>query len=380
MLVEATLDFPEEEIDFLRRPTRAASSQRIAGAAATRCWPRARQGALLREGIHVVLAGQPNVGKSSLLNALAGAELAIVTPIAGTTRDKVSETIQIEGVPLHVIDTAGLRDDACRRGRAHRHRAQLGRDRARRRGALPARPDAPAASAGYDAAEAADRSAAAGGARRAPCCTCSTRPTPRAGAARCGRRGSSCRRAPAPGLERCAQALLELAGWQAAPEGVFIARARHVQALRARESTWRWPPSTPPRPTPRSTCSPKSCAWRTTRSARSPARSAPTTCWARSSAASASASDPTCGDKRSPFATNEAWPLPPAMRCDNLDHATQRRGAAAAGLDEAHMDVDELVQAVQTLNAEDAFRPGSRRQWRRSAPYLRATRSAPATC
>ncbi len=71
---------------------------------------RARQGALLREGMHVVLAGQPNVGKSSLLNALAGAELAIVTPIPGTTRDNVSQTIQIEGVPLHVIDTAGLRE------------------------------------------------------------------------------------------------------------------------------------------------------------------------------------------------------------------------------------------------------------------------------
>src|SRR5882762_2492342 len=71
---------------------------------------RARQGALLREGITVVLAGQPNVGKSSLLNALAGAELAIVTPIAGTTRDKVTQTIQIEGIPLHVIDTAGLRE------------------------------------------------------------------------------------------------------------------------------------------------------------------------------------------------------------------------------------------------------------------------------
>ena len=71
---------------------------------------RARQGVLLREGIKVVIAGQPNAGKSSLLNALAGAELAIVTPVAGTTRDKVQQTIQIEGVPLHIVDTAGLRD------------------------------------------------------------------------------------------------------------------------------------------------------------------------------------------------------------------------------------------------------------------------------
>src|SRR5262245_21269456 len=108
-LVEATLDFPEEEIDFLQKADARGQLARIVEQLDA-VLARARQGALLREGITVVIAGQPNVGKSSLLNALAGAELAIVTPIPGTTRDKVSETIQIEGVPVHVIDTAGLRD------------------------------------------------------------------------------------------------------------------------------------------------------------------------------------------------------------------------------------------------------------------------------
>jgi tRNA modification GTPase len=109
MLVEATLDFPEEEIDFLQKADAFGKLDGIV-AAVDAVLSRTRQGALLREGITVVLAGQPNVGKSSLLNALAGAELAIVTPIAGTTRDKVSQTIQIQGVPLHVVDTAGLRN------------------------------------------------------------------------------------------------------------------------------------------------------------------------------------------------------------------------------------------------------------------------------
>ncbi|MDP2771561.1 MAG: tRNA uridine-5-carboxymethylaminomethyl(34) synthesis GTPase MnmE, partial [Giesbergeria sp.] len=109
MLVEATLDFPEEEIDFLRKADARGQLSKLEQYL-HQIQQRARQGALLREGIKVVIAGQPNAGKSSLLNALAGAELAIVTPIAGTTRDKVQQTIQIEGVPLHVIDTAGLRD------------------------------------------------------------------------------------------------------------------------------------------------------------------------------------------------------------------------------------------------------------------------------
>jgi tRNA modification GTPase len=109
MLVEATLDFPEEEIDFLEKSDARGQLARIR-THLDDVFNEAAQGALLREGLNIVLAGQPNVGKSSLLNALAGSDVAIVTPIAGTTRDKVTETIQMEGVPLNIIDTAGIRE------------------------------------------------------------------------------------------------------------------------------------------------------------------------------------------------------------------------------------------------------------------------------
>lgn len=109
MYVEACLDFPEEEIDFIsqgRVADKIAQIQQVLNLV----FNQAKQGALLRDGIQVVLIGQPNVGKSSLMNALAGEEVAIVTPIAGTTRDTIKSAIQINGVPLHVIDTAGLRE------------------------------------------------------------------------------------------------------------------------------------------------------------------------------------------------------------------------------------------------------------------------------
>lgn len=109
MLVEATLDFPEEEIDFLQS-ARAFERLDAIESHLEAVLRTARQGALLREGLRVVLTGRPNVGKSSLLNALAGDDRAIVTDVAGTTRDVLRESIQIEGVPLHVIDTAGLRE------------------------------------------------------------------------------------------------------------------------------------------------------------------------------------------------------------------------------------------------------------------------------
>lgn len=108
-LTEATLDFPEEEIDFIeqhdvfrRLEKILANIQEVKNAA--------QQGAIIRDGLTVVLVGQPNVGKSSLMNALAGEDVAIVTDVAGTTRDRLKETILLDGVPLHIIDTAGLRE------------------------------------------------------------------------------------------------------------------------------------------------------------------------------------------------------------------------------------------------------------------------------
>jgi tRNA modification GTPase len=107
-LVEATLDFPEEEIDFLDRADASGRLRRVRDAL-DEVMHRAQQGARLREGLHVVLVGAPNVGKSSLLNALAGEEVAIVTPVPGTTRDRIAQPIRIGGLPLDIIDTAGLR-------------------------------------------------------------------------------------------------------------------------------------------------------------------------------------------------------------------------------------------------------------------------------
>jgi len=109
MYVEAAIDFPEEEIDFLSDGHVTKSLENIL-AEMDKIFASAQQGVLLRDGMRVVLIGQPNTGKSSLLNALAGRDSAIVTDIAGTTRDVLREEINIDGMPLHVIDTAGLRD------------------------------------------------------------------------------------------------------------------------------------------------------------------------------------------------------------------------------------------------------------------------------
>jgi len=113
ILVEATLDFPEEEIEFLEK-ARAREQWDIIYAELLAILEVSKQGALLRNGAFVVLAGAPNVGKSSLLNQLAQQDIAIVTPIAGTTRDRIREEISLDGVPIQIVDTAGLResDDA----------------------------------------------------------------------------------------------------------------------------------------------------------------------------------------------------------------------------------------------------------------------------
>jgi tRNA modification GTPase len=227
MLVEATLDFPEEEIDFLQKADaqgQLASLQVQLGAVQL----RARQGALLREGIKVVIAGQPNAGKSSLLNALAGAELAIVSPIPGTTRDVVSQTIQIHGVPLHVADTAGLRDSADEVEQIGVARAwgQIeGADavlflhdltRAERPEYAEADVEItrllgeklPASVPVLDVWSKQDAAPSA---------------APHTGISLSARTGF--------GIETLRGRLLEVAGWQAVPEGVYLARARHVQAL-----------------------------------------------------------------------------------------------------------------------------------------------------
>ena len=228
-LVEATLDFPEEDIDFVRE---ADVSSRLDTLAQTlqALRLRTRQGALLREGLQLVLAGQPNVGKSSLLNALAGAELAIVTPIPGTTRDKISSTIQIDGVPIHVTDTAGLRDTADAPDEVER----IGIERS-----WAALADADAIVLLHDASRQGDADHAAadaaiearlvevsgGDAQRLLHVfnKCDLAAAPAGALALSARTGA--------GLDALKRELLARAGWQASPEGVFIARTRHLQAL-----------------------------------------------------------------------------------------------------------------------------------------------------
>jgi tRNA modification GTPase len=226
MLVEATLDFPEEEIDFLQKADAAGQLQRLQAALQT-VLGEARQGALLREGLQVVIAGQPNAGKSSLLNALAGAELAIVTPVAGTTRDVVQQTIQIEGVPLHVVDTAGLRDSP-EVDEVERIGIERAWGRIRQADVVLFLHDLTRAD--DPAYRDADVAIAAGLPDGVPLLhvwnKLDQRPeavVPPDALALSARQGS--------GLQALRERLLQLAGWERAGDGLFMARERHLQAL-----------------------------------------------------------------------------------------------------------------------------------------------------
>ena len=214
-VTEAMLDFPEEEVDALHRED-AAARLAHAQSALGDVLAKSRRGSLLRGGIHVVLVGRPNVGKSSLLNRLAGEERAIVTPIPGTTRDALREPIVIEGVPVVVVDTAGLREsrDEIERLGMQRTRRELEHadlviavfEAHRRRDALP---DLPASQARIDVYNKIDLAPGFAPPEDALAVSATT----------------------GAGLEALRQRILQAAGWSTGAEPVFLARERHLRAL-----------------------------------------------------------------------------------------------------------------------------------------------------
>jgi len=224
VLVEATLDFPDEEIDFLTAGDALGRLARL-DERLRRVFSRARQGRLLRGGLQVVLAGQPNVGKSSLLNRLAGDELAIVTPHPGTTRDLVRGTLHVEGIPLHVIDTAGLRETSDQVEKIGIERSWRELERAdvvvhlvdanfgvgeEDRAIADRLPVGPARITVENKIDLAQRPAARGETGSGVLIALSAK--------------------TGEGIELLRHELLNLAGWQPA-EGVFLARERHLSAL-----------------------------------------------------------------------------------------------------------------------------------------------------
>lgn len=214
-LTEAMLDFPEEEVDALHRDEAARRLAALRNELED-VLARSRQGSLLRTGIHAVLVGAPNVGKSSLLNRLAGEERAIVTPVPGTTRDSLREPIQLEGVPLVLVDTAGMR-------KSQDEVERLGIERTRREleqadlvlavveaGAVnPLIAEAP---------EGAGRIVVYNKADLSPGFV-----APSGAVAVSAKTGE--------GLDRLRQAILAAAGWSSAGESAFLARERHLRAL-----------------------------------------------------------------------------------------------------------------------------------------------------
>jgi tRNA modification GTPase len=216
-LTEAMLDFPEDDVDSLHRTDAQARLARVA-AALHEVLAKSRQGSLLRSGIHVVLAGRPNVGKSSLLNRLAGEERAIVTAVPGTTRDALRESIQIEGVPIVIVDTAGLHTspDPVERIGMERARSEMARadlvlvvlDAAN-----PLPPAEPLPAAGQRITVVNKIDLVPGTAE--------------------GARGDAIHVSAktGAGLDALRAALLDAAGWSSRGESVFLARERHLRAL-----------------------------------------------------------------------------------------------------------------------------------------------------
>lgn len=224
-LTEATLDFPDEEIDFLQEADAFGRLERLRGKLRALV-ANARQGALLREGAQVALVGRPNVGKSSLLNRLAREEVAIVTEVPGTTRDTLRSQVEIQGVPFHIIDTAGLREtqDAVERIGIERARAAAAQAdlvlvvTEYARGVMPEDeailgqlpPGLPRVIVRnkIDLADVAPRLAQEGGVAEVWL------------SAKTGE-----------GVDLLQQALLRQVGWTGGGEGIFMARARHLEAL-----------------------------------------------------------------------------------------------------------------------------------------------------
>ena len=224
ILVESTLDFPEEEIEFLESAHAREQLSDIRGRL-HRLVSTATQGRILRDGIQLVLVGAPNVGKSSLLNCLAGEEIAIVTAVAGTTRDRVKESITLDGVPIHIIDTAGLRptEDAVEAIGIERTWSSI---RVADVVVFVEAPDAQSAEPGLHAAVMAELPSGCASLRL---CNKADLLPESSGAQETDVLHVSAK--TGAGIPQLKSAILNCVGWQAGQEDVLISRQRHIDCL-----------------------------------------------------------------------------------------------------------------------------------------------------
>jgi len=224
-LVEAMLDFPEEEVDHTHRENAAGRLDRVRASLET-VMVKSRLGSLLRAGIHVVLAGRPNVGKSSLLNRLAGEERAIVTAVPGTTRDALRETLLVEGVPIVIVDTAGLRES---RDEVERLGIERSWSEMARADVVLMVLEAPSGMTERDRALLAQLPEE--GTRLYVYNKVDLAPHERAGRRGEGRREIWVSAKSGAGIDVLRSTLLEAVGWVGAGESVYLARERHLRAL-----------------------------------------------------------------------------------------------------------------------------------------------------